>query len=342
MRNTRRKPRARRETPARMRPRVARAPRGRVASVAQDARKKRRKPHARAFARGYAGACAKPHGTRPYTPSRSASRTHAALRRASARARVPWRATGRRRNREGTRRIGAATRRDMRARDARAHAREKPSRKTRSALRARPSHDGRRPPRESFPRCRNARGKTSCETSRAAPQAPFRATMAHRRAESAGTRENTAQDPLPRRSATVAGDLPVTARNRRGKHADARVNAHFPCARAQPRSVTSRKREPSREALGRRVYTPRGPRGAFCKRRTANAACSFTERTTEAPSNLRKRGRVKKCSIFLHTENRLVYTGKSGAASPLPGLLRLTAPCTRNVCESGAKKNKRA
>ena len=249
---------------------------------------------------------------------------------------------GRRRNREGTRRIGAATRRDMRARDARAHAREKPSRKTRSALRARPSHDGRRPPRESFPRCRNARGKTSCETSRAAPQAPFRATMAHRRAESAGTRENTAQDPLPRRSATVAGDLPVTARNRRGKHADARVNAHFPCARAQPRSVTSRKREPSREALGRRVYTPRGPRGAFCKRRTANAACSFTERTTEAPSNLRKRGRVKKCSIFLHTENRLVYTGKSGAASPLPGLLRLTAPCTRNVCESGAKKNKRA
>ena len=175
MRNTRRKPRARRETPACMRPRgrVARAPRGRVASVAQDARKKRRKPHARAFARGCAGACAKPHGTRPYTPSRSASRTHAALRRASVRARVPWRAMGRRRNREGTRRLCAATRRDMRAQDARAHAREKPSRKTRSALRARPSHDSLQPSREAFPRCRNTRGKTSCETSQAAPQTPF-------------------------------------------------------------------------------------------------------------------------------------------------------------------------
>ena len=197
--------------------------------------------------------------------------------------------------------------------------------------RARPSHDA------------ETRAEKPLARRRKPPRRPlFSATMAHRRAESAGARENTAQDPLPRRSATVAGDLPVTAGNRHGKHADARVNAHFPCARAQPRSVTSRKREPSREALGRRVYTPRGPRRAFCKRRTANAACSFTERTTEAPSNLRKRGRVKKCSIFLHTENRLVYTGKSGAASPLPGLLRLTAPCTRNVCESGAKKNKRA
>ena len=96
----------------------------RAASVAQDARKKRCEPHARAFARGCAGACAKPHGTRPYTPSRSASRTHAALRRASVRARVPWRAMGRRRNREGTRRIGAATQRGMHAQDARAHARK--------------------------------------------------------------------------------------------------------------------------------------------------------------------------------------------------------------------------
>ena len=329
-----------------MRPRgrVARAPCGVPRASGQDARKKRCEPHARAFARGYAGACAKPRGHAPI----------GALAARLAHARGPQ--AGKRTCARPTARHGTAAKprghAAHRRRDATGHAcarrtracpkKKKPSRKTRSDLRARPSHDGRRPPWESFPRCRNTRGKTSCETSRAAPQTPFRATMAHRRAESAGARENTAQDPLPRRSATVVGDLPVTARNRHGKHADARVNAHFPCARAQPRSVTSCKREPSREALGRRVYTPRGPRRAFCKRRTANAACSFTERTTEAPSNLRKRGRVKKCSIFLHTENRLVYTGKSGAASPLPGLLRLTAPCTRNVCESGAKKNKRA
>lgn len=49
---------------------------------------------------------------------------------------------------------------------------------------------------------------------------------------------------------------------------------------------------PSRDALRRRVYTPREPRRARCKQRTAKAAWLFTVRTADAPFKLRKRRRV--------------------------------------------------
>lgn len=207
---------------------------------------------------------------------------------------------------------------------------------------ARPSHGAPRPPREAFPRRRKTRGKTLLRAvAKRLTNPPCAQTRSHR-AKRVNARENTAQNPLPRRSETATGGLRVTEGHRRAKRADARVNA---CSHALARTRKASPRanpHPRAKRAHVRVYTPRGPRRASCKRRTTDVARSFTGRTTEAPFNLRKRGRVKKCSICLHTKISLVYTGKSGAASPLPGLLRLTAPCTRNVCESGAKKSKRA
>ncbi len=78
------------------------------------------------------------------------------------------------------------------------------------------------------------------------------------------------------------------ARGARGR----RVNAVITRAGARPRSVSTCNTAPSRDALRRRVYTPREPRRARCKQRTAKAAWLFTVRTADAPFKLRKRRRV--------------------------------------------------